>query len=960
MSHSSEIECVAIVGMAGRFPGASSVNEFWAKVCAGQECISFFSDEELLSSGADPDQMRDAAYVRARGVLPNVDLFDHEFFGFTPREAQLTDPQHRIFLECAWEAMEDAGYEPATVQGSVGVFAGASLNTYLLRHVFANLGAAADFVRGFQADGYPVLIGNDKDYLASRVAYKLNLRGPAITIQTACSTSLVAIVQACQSLLGYQCDAALAGGVSITLPQQRGYIYQEGAIASADGHCRVFDARATGTVFGSGCGVVFLKRLSEALRDGDSIYAVIKGAAVNNDGAEKVSFSAPSVDGQAEVIALAHALAGVSADTIAYVEAHGTGTPLGDPIEVAALTQAFRATTDRKRFCALGSVKTNVGHLEAAAGVTGLIKASLAISQRRLPPSLHFETPNPNIDFENSPFYVVTRLSEWPETASPRRAGVSSFGMGGTNAHVVIEEAPLRPERREVSLPQLLPLSARTPASLVAACARLGQCLENGVQAESATEPAGLPDVACTLQVGRRSFKYRHAVVAEDIGDAIRWLDSFAQKAAIPPPCPEEPPTVAFLFPGQGGQRANMCRELYDSERSFRQTVDGCCDSLQAALGLDLRGILYPTPGRESQAEEQLNATALAQPAIFVIGFALAQLWKSWGIQPAALSGHSIGEFVAAVLADVMSLEDGLRLVAKRGRLMQEMPEGAMLAVRLAESEALHFLDDRLAIAVVNAPRSCVVSGPFDRIELLQQRLAASGIGCQLLRTSHAFHSSMMKPAADTFFDEVRQVVLKDAKLRIVSTRTGRWIEPSEWSHPEYWSRQLLEPVRFMDAAGTLLEGSSLILLEVGPGQTLTKLMRQHPARRPGHLVLSGVPLSEKTGDRCAMLGALGQLWCAGVTVDWHALHGETRYRRVSLPTYPFDRKRFWIDLKTGVGDPLPEVPRNMEGSTTGEPAGHVPAGTGIKAMSLEKVIHKQLQIMAEQLESIGRSRKRN
>ncbi len=869
MNDFSEIESIAVIGMSGRFPGAQSVGEFWDIVCKGQDCISHFSEEELLAEGADSELVKDDAWVGSRGVLDGIDQFEPEFFGITSGEARIIDPQHRIFLECAWEAFEDAGYDVDKMDGSVGVFAGSSLNTYLLRHVFSNPQATADFIRGFQAEGYPVLIGNDKDYLTTRVAHKLNLRGPAMSIQTACSTSLVAVVQACQSLLGYQCDAALAGGVSISFPQKRGYVYQEGAIASADGRCRAFDENATGTVFGSGCGVVLLKRYSEAQADGDAIYAIIKGAAVNNDGADKVSFSAPSVDGQAEVIALTHALAGISADTIEYVETHGTGTPLGDPIEVAALTKAFRNTTDRADYCALASVKSNVGHLEAAAGVTGLIKACLALHHRRIPPSLYYEKPNPNIDFEQSPFFVNTKLMDWPEKPHPRRAGVSSLGMGGTNAHVVLEESIKTNGLAEDPAPQLLTLSARTPASLKSACLRLAKWIEVRFDPESAADVPRMADVAYTLQTGRRAFRYRHAIASADSHHAIQRLNEYARQENALKECSEDSPQLAFLFPGQGDQRVNMGRQLYETEDLFRTIIDDCCQRLEVLLGLDLRKVLYPSPGDEDRAAEQLNRTEMAQPALFVIGYAMSRLLQSWNIVPAALCGHSIGEFTAAVLADVLSLEDGLSLVAARGRLMQEMVPGIMLATRLSEPEAREYLDESLAIAAVNARKSTVISGPAERIELLQKELENAGIASRILRTSHAFHSQMMKPAAEKFLEEVHAVRFYDAKIKICSTCTGGWINPADWKDPDYWSRQILSPVRFMDAAAAMLQVPSLIFVEIGPGSTLSKLMLQNPEKKPEHQIFTAMIPDE--ADRCRekLLDTVGGLWCAGITPDW-------------------------------------------------------------------------------------------
>ncbi len=953
MSDSFEIEHVAIIGMSGRFPGASNINEFWDNLCNGVESISNFSKEELLENGADPETIKAPDFIGARGVLSNVEMFDDKFFGMNAREATLTDPQHRLFLECTWEAIENGGYTPKAIEGSVGVFAGSSLNTYLLHHVFSNPNVAKDFVQGFQAEGYPMLLGNDKDYLATRVAHKLDFRGPAISIQTACSTSLVAVVQACQSLLTYQCDAAIAGGVSITFPQQRGYIYQEGALASKDGHCRAFDASATGTVFGSGCGIVFLKRLSEALRDNDNIYSVIKGAAINNDGSDKVSFSAPSINGQAEVISLTHALAEISADTIDYIEAHGTGTPLGDPIEVAALTQAFRETTDKKRFCGLGSVKSNVGHLEVAAGVTGLIKASLAVYNRRIPPSLHFEQPNPNIDFDESPFYMVAEMMDWPEKPHPRRAGVSSFGMGGTNAHIIIEEAPMEVNRTKNSTPHILPVSAQTKESLESACVTLGRFLNEDPSLNFALKKGDLQDISYTLQMGRQHFSYRKAVIAKDLteaSDALTALSTIKQVTQIPK---NERPSIVFLFPGQGSQSVNMCKDLYQGQSFFRKTVDDCCDKLFSSLGFDLREILYPSEGEEEKAEEQLQTTAVAQPALFVIGYSMAKLLNFWGIQPQALSGHSIGEFVAAVLAEVMSLEDGLRLVASRGRLMQQMPEGAMLVTKLSEAEVQPFLTEGLSISAMNAPKNTVISGNFDNIERLKHSFTSQGVNFRELKTSHAFHCEMMSVASQEFKKEVSNISLGKATLKIVSTKTGQWIDPSDWLEPVYWSQQMLEPVRFMEAGMTLLKETSMIFIDIGPGFTLANLIRQNPARKPDNFVVACTPLNDKDGDYIALLHSIGKLWSAGVELDWDAIRGGEICSKLPLPTYPFDRNRLWIDNKKATTKQSSGVSLNTQLPLMEEK-------NSMTNESLEELFFKQLQIMVGQLESIKRNQEKN
>lgn len=953
-------EGIAIVGMAGRFPGAKNVSEFWRNLCEGKECLTTFSNEELLTTGVDPDLLKDPAYVRTRGMLEEVDLFDAGFFGFTPRDAAVTDPQQRLLLECAWQALEDGGCDPADFPGTVGVYAGSSLNTYFLANVLPRRESVEQFTRDFQVDGYNLLVGNDKDYLATRVAYKLNLHGPAITVQTACSTSLVAVCQACAGLLSRQCDLALAGGVSISFPQQRGYLYQEGAIASADGHCRVFDADANGTVFGAGVAIVLLKRLADAVADGDYIYAVIKGAAVNNDGADKVSFSAPSVNGQAEVVALAHEAAGISADTVGYVEAHGTGTPLGDPIEVAALTQAFRSTTDREHFCAIGSLKANVGHLEAAAGVTGLIKAALALKHRVIPPTPHFRRPNPKCELDTSPFYVTAELMAWKEGVGPRRAGVSSFGVGGTNAHVVMEEAPAIEMKNDSRPTQLLVLSAKTETALEKSAKNLAAHL-----ASSACP--SLADVAYTLQTGRKAFPFRRVVVAKDVPDGVSKLNCSDPKSVFSGHSGPPDPPVVFMFPGQGCQYVNMGQELYRTVPVFREEVDRCAGVLQPLLGLDLRTVLYPSTGHEEIAKQQLTETGLAQPGLFVIEYALARLWISWRVQPAALVGHSVGEYVAAVLADVMSLEDALSLIAERARLMQSMPAGAMLSVRLPEAEVRPLLPNALSVAVINSTKLCVVAGPRDDIASLQRTLEDRGIACKQLQTSHAFHSPMMEPILAAFTERVRQVKLSAAQLPIVSTQTGQWIEPGDWTDPRYWARQLREAVRFADAAAVLGREPRFILLEVGPGQTLVPFVLQDPDRRKEQLAISSMPAIDNPDEAPSLLAALGRLWVAGASVNWGGLHQPDQRRRVPLPGYPFERQRHWLDApkparsQTAVSD-LDDIARlgdrdSSRRSVAGDdsiPESGVPIPTVV-----EDLIRRQLAMMQMQLETLEGQRRR-
>lgn len=874
---------IAIIGMAGRFPKARNIDEFWRNLCEGVEGVSFFSDEELAAAGVNAPK-DDPSYVKARAVLEDADLFDAGFFGLNPREAEVLDPQHRVFLECAWEALESAGCDPAKFDGAIGVFAGMSMNTYLAQNLLRRPELVA------QLNEHQVMLGNDKDFLPTRVSYKLNLRGPSLNIQTACSTSLVAVCVACQNLLNYECDLALAGAVSITFPQKRGYLFQEGGIASPDGHCRAFDAKAAGTVPGEGVGIVVLKRLEDAQSDGDTIYAVIKGFAINNDGSNKIGYTAPSVEGQAEVIATAQAMADFAPETIGYIEAHGTGTPLGDPIEIEGLTRAFHVGSPAKNSCAVGSVKSSIGHLDTAAGVAGLIKTALALHHQQLPPSLRFESPNPKIDFANSPFYVNSRLAGWKCGETPRRAGVSSFGIGGTNAHVVLEEAPALEVSAKARPAQLLLLSAKTETALNRSTANLAAHLKQN--------PAlNLADVAYTLQVGRQDFVHRRMLVCRDVNDAVNALGAPDAGRVFTRAARHESPPIAFMFPGQGAQHANMGLELYEHELVFREQVDAGCDILEPHLGFDLRSVLYPTADKTEEAEKQLIQTAVTQPALFVIEHALAKLWMSCGVRPEAMIGHSIGEYVAACLAGVFSLEDALRLVAARGRMMQQLPPGAMLAVRLPESGVRPFLNDKISLATVNAPSLCVVSGPADVIETLQRELSQRNVASTPLQTSHAFHSAMMEPILKPFAELVAKVKPGPPQIPFLSNVTGAWIEPVQAADPNYWAAHLRQTVRFADGIAGLLKEPARVLLEVGPGQTLGNLARQHPARNANSVIVSSLRRSkESSSDLEILLNALGQLWLSGVAVDWQGFYKYEQRRRVRLPTYPFERKRFWVE----------------------------------------------------------------
>ncbi|HEY1171319.1 MAG TPA: amino acid adenylation domain-containing protein [Verrucomicrobiae bacterium] len=875
MSTEENTHGIAIIGMAGRFPGARNIDEFWRNLCGGVESIAFFNGiEEAFQQPQDAPN-----YVRARGILDEADHFDPGFFGMTPQEATITDPQQRQFLECAWEALENAGCIPEKFNGSIGVFAGMSMNTYLAYNLATSPALMA------QAGNYQLILGNDKDYLPTRVSYKLNLKGPSMTVQTACSTSLSAVCVACQNLLNYDCDVAIAGAVSVSFPQRQGYFHQAGGVASADGHCRAFDASASGTVPGEGVGIVVLKRLDEALADGDRIYAVIKGFALNNDGSSKMGFTAPSIDGQAEVIATALAMAGFSADTIGYVEAHGTGTPVGDPIEIEGLTKAFRATTEKTGFCALGSVKTNIGHLDTAAGMPGLIKAALSLYHKRIPPSLHFGEPNPKINFAHSPFYVNNTLREWPEGEFPRRAGISSFGMGGTNTHLVLEEIAPKIPNVPVRPAQVLTISAKTPTALDVATANLVKYLKEHNECE-------LADVAYTLQTGRHDFACRRVCVSSDRTAAIQALSE--NKNVFNRAVKRDNPAVTFMFPGQGTQQVNMTKGLYDGEPVFRQAVDTCASLLKPHLDCDLRDILFPKGTDIEAAQLKLTQTEFAQPALFTVEYALAQLWMSWGIRPSAFIGHSLGEYVAACLSGVFSLPDALMIVAKRGQMMQLLEPGKMLAVRNSASSVSSCLSEDVCLASVNSPSLCVLSGPSAHIEEVKKRLEAQQMACTLLQVSHAFHSAMTEPMLESLVKVISGVTRNAPEIPFISNVTGDWITADEAADPQYWAKHTRQTVLFGKGVHELMQVPHQVLLETGPGKVLGNLAKMQPEIHNTVTIISGLPHAVGEGsDIEAVMRTVGQLWLAGVAVEWKALHGKGNGSLISLPTYPFEHKRY-------------------------------------------------------------------
>ncbi|HST61781.1 MAG TPA: type I polyketide synthase, partial [Longimicrobium sp.] len=906
-------ERIAIVGMACRFPGAEDVDAFWRNLRDGVESISFFTDEELRETGFGDGMIAHPDFVPAHGALDGADLFDAEFFEINPREAELMDPQHRLFLEQAWRALENAGLDPETFPGPVGVFGGTNMNSYLLTYL-------ARFAAG-TGDGLMKRIRSDKDFLATLVSYKLNLRGPSMTVQTACSTGLVAVHLACQSLLDYQCDAALAGGVSVSAPLKSGYVAGHG-VSSPDGHTRAFDAAGDGMVAGSGVGIVVLKRLSDALADGDRIHGVILGSALNNDGSQKVGFSAPSVDGQIEVIALAHAVARVPAESITYVEAHGTATPMGDPVEVAALTRAFNSS--ERGFCALGSVKTNIGHLDAAAGLAGLIKTVLAMRHRQIPPSLHFQDPNPRIDFAGSPFYVADRLLPWEPRGVPRRAGVSSFGVGGTNAHVVLEEAPaadpsLAGSSVEAAGPELLVLSARTQTALDRLAADTAAHLES-------QPDLALADVAFTLARGRKAFAHRRALVASSPAEAASLLRGVDTSRVATQLAAEADPGVVFLFSGLGTQYAGMGRELYETEPAFRDAMDRCFAILRDRWQMDLAAVLYPADAPASadvpkagegmdlramlrgpaapSADDPLQGARWGHPAMFAVGYALAELWKARGIVPRAVAGHSLGEYVAACVAGVFTLEDALTLVVRRAQLLDGLP-GSMAAVSLAEAETRALIDAleadgaALWLAAVNAPRSCVVSGSPADVARFSERAKQEGALVLPLAVRHPFHSGLLAPAREAFAAVVNGIRRRAPEVPLAANATGQWLRPEQAQSVDYWVQHLLAPVRFAECVDTLrgLGGGAAgepVLLEVGPGAVLGSWARQQGAQR----VAASLRHAEQPGsDRAVLLRAVGQLWSHGVGIDWSLQREDDGRQRVVLPGHPLEPRRYWLDL---------------------------------------------------------------
>ena len=954
---------IAIIGMAGRFPGARNVGELWQVLLKGEATSRRFALHELDPS-LDPAETSDPSYVPVRGIVDDAECFDHAFFGIGFREAEVMDPQQRVFLEVAHEALEDAGYDPERFPGTIGVYAGSGNPTYFNGHLCGR----DDIIN--RAGAFITRLGNEKDFLTTRVSYKLGLRGPAVTVTTACSTSLVAVSQAVDSLRAGHCEMALAGGVSIETPQASGYLYQEGSMLSPDGCCRSFDAAAQGTMFNSGCGIVVLKPLATALADGDRIEAVVLGHGLNNDGSQRMSFSAPTVDGQAAAIEAAHRDAQVEPRTVSYVETHGTATPVGDPIEVAALAQAFQVGGALPpQSCLIGSAKSNLGHLVNAAGVTGLIKAARALRTAEIPGTVYFATPNPELALQSTPFQVTAERRTWDHGTRPRRAGVSSFGVGGTNAHVVLEEPPPRPDPTSSRPLQIITLSGATPIALKTIAERLATHIESD-------DTLSLADAAYTLHIGRRQLGFRGSVVVGSSADAIARLRSLPERKVA---TTVRNAPVAFLFPGQGSQYVRMGADLRDVEPVFSEELDRCAELFNRHIEADLLSLLYPDASHEAAAEASLRETRFTQPALFAVGYALARLWMSWGIRPATMVGHSIGELVCACLAGVMSLEDATRIVAARGRLLQSCPSGSMLSVRAPVDKVETWLGPGLDLAAVNAPSLCVVSGPDPAIDALVKRLETDGVACKRLVTSHAFHSAMMDPVVAPFTELIRGIVLHPPTIPFISTVTGEQITTAQATDPSYWGSHVRRTVQFSKALSTLLEDKRLHLVEAGPRITSITCARQ---LEPGSARVFVGSLGSQAGggaESRVMLESLGALWSAGVAVDWSGFHGFERRTRVGLPTYPFEKTLCYVPplpwgqrIQKSESSQLNRLPSALESGVETRSQGDRPLALGsfmepssVDTISngnatpvdsdLSLVLHEQLDLMDRQLELLSK-----
>lgn len=878
---------IAIIGMSCRVPGADCPKSLWNILANGKNPFTSITDKELREQGVPEKDISHPAYVKICACLDGIDQFDAPFFAYSHREAEYMDPQHRLLLEESWKALESSGYATLSSQLNIGVFSSCSINTYLSN----NLKQQSPDQDTFE---HEKILGNTADFLATRIAYKLNLKGPAMTVQSGCSSSLVALHQARVALLTHQCDIAIVGAVSLSAPKKKGYLYIPDGVASKNGQCRPFDANATGTVFSNGVAVVVLRRLNDAQQDADTIHALLKSSAINNDGSQKGGFTAPSVEGQKLAIAKAYAVAGIDLNTVGLIEAHGTGTPLGDPIEFEALNKAFQLKTQRKQFCALGSLKGNIGHLDTAAGLASLIKAVLCLQHKKIPPLKHYEQPNPKINLKQSPFYINTTLQEWKTKGEHRRIGINALGIGGTNAHAILEEfiqAPPQPSHRPK---HIIALSAKSEHALHKMSSNISLFLQENSNIH-------LPDMAYTFQVGRASWNYRSAFTASTIKEVVEQLQQLSIKQAPN----SQRRKLVFLFSGQGAQYINMGLDLYQGENLFRETVDQCCTILLNEYQLNLKPILYPKNEQIKEAQKQLFKTSFTQPALFVIEYALASLLNSWGIKADVYLGHSLGEYVAACLSGVFSLSDALRLVVNRGHLMNKIAPGKMMAVSAKAEKIAAFLPDKVDIAAANSPSSCVISGDSNNLEIAENILQKKGFICRPLQTSHAFHSYTLDPILNDFLSLFENIQLSPPTTPIISNVTGTWLSNKQATCPSYWKQHLRGTVEFSKGICTLQEELSPIFIEMGPGKTLEILTKQHNTFFPCIEAFNTLrhPL-EDLNDYSTLLKTLSKLWERGISWNAKAFYQGEKRKRIPLPTYPFDKKLCWISSKKQQANP--------------------------------------------------------
>lgn len=888
---------IAIVGMACHLPGALNIDEYWTNLRDGVESVRFYTDEELLEAGESPAALADPNYVRAQPELKDYDQFDAKFWGFSPQDAAVTDPAHRLFLEVAYQSLEHAGHTGYDEEGRVGVYATSGASLYWMDNLKSNpqlIEEMGEFLVRHT--------GNDMNFLATRLSYELDLRGPSLNVQTACSSTLVAIHMAVQSLLSGECDMAIAGGSTVLLPQKRGYIYKDGEILSPDGHCRPFDKDSAGTIFGSGAGSVVLRRLDDALADGDTIYGTIIGSAINNDGAQKIGYLAPGVEGQAAAISEALAVSGVKAENISYVEAHGTGTQVGDPIEFEALNQIYRDATDKRQYCRLGSVKSNIGHLGEAAGAAAIIKVILSLQNKKIPASINYQAPNPQMEIDDSPFVINDHLANWDAVNGQRIAAVTALGAGGTNAHIIVGEPPeIEAAAPSMHNQQLLILSAKTSTALNAASRNFASALRDQDQ-------LSLADAAYTLQIGRRAYSHRRVLAVKDREEAIVLLEGGDVKRVADNEVKDGAASLVFMFPGGGAQYVGMGAELYQSEAVYRDVFDQCMSCLDAELASDIRAQIFAAEGEREAAAVALAKPSRTLPALFATEYALAKQFMAWGSEPAAFIGHSMGEYTAACLSGVIQLKDAMRLVALRGQLFERVAGGGMLSISLSESDARQHMSADLDIAAVNAPDLCVASGPVKSIEDLQAVLEQKEIDCTRVRIDVAAHSSMLDEILPEFRAFCNTIKFSQPEIPFTSNLTGDWISDQQATDPEYWVEHLRNTVKFSANVTTVLAGEPRVLVEIGPGRTLANLAQAGNQQAVAALN-SMRHASEKYSDVECALRAFGQIWANGVNQDWRTFWGSEKRSRIALPTYPFEQKAYWVDPGVAVaGSALPSA----------------------------------------------------